>query len=392
MATRQKTFPLKSHEDLKNFQPELCVIKLGSSVVTDGLGKLDQAVLDEVADFVSRQMDKGRACLIVSSGAVAAGIGQMQFNRRPKGLPAKQALAAIGQGSLLECWKRAFGRHNRQVAQLLLTASDFDDRRRYLNVRYTLEKLRGYGVAPIINENDTVTVDELRFGDNDDLALLLALKMLADCMILLTSVGGLHRGQPGPSGQGELVEIVREITPEIQAMISSKTSQWGSGGMGSKLRVADQAARSGIPTLIAPGKQPGILDDLFKGKGGATFFPPHTRPRLNRRKRFIAFNRIRPRGSLQVDAGAVKALVERKKSLLPAGVMQCEGDFSRQDVVEVLGPDGTVVARGLASYNAEEIRAILGARTGEIEKRLGYRDYEEVIHRDNLVVFPEEEI
>ncbi|NQU45003.1 glutamate 5-kinase [bacterium] len=376
---------IQTHADLARFDPALLVIKLGSNVVTTDVGQLDHAVLDHVARFASERLARGKHTVIVSSGAVASGIGEMGLRQRPKRLPEKQALAAIGQGRLVAHWADAFGQHDRHVAQILLTAKDFDDRRRYLNIRYTLERLFGLGVVPIVNENDTVTVDELRFGDNDDLALLIAIKMLADCLILLTS-SGLCRQLPAPGQKPEVVEVVGKVTPEIEAMVSTRTSSRGSGGMANKIHVADQAARSGIPTLIAPGKQPGILDDLFAGKGGATLFPPRDHARYTRRQRFIAFSRITPRGRVWIDEGAVRALITAKKSLLPAGVRRTEGDYARQDVIEVLSPEGRPIARGLTNYNAREVAAILGKRTTEIEKILGQRDYDEIIHRDNLVV------
>lgn len=385
-----QTTQVVQHADLAHFVPKLCVIKLGSAVVTTDVGHLDMAVLDRVAGFVSRRLESGLASLIVSSGAVASGIGQMGFERRPKGLPAKQALAAVGQSRLMASWDEAFARHGRRVAQVLLTAGDFDDRRRYLNVRYTLEKLIEYGAVPIINENDTVTVDELRFGDNDDLALLIAIKMMAEALVLLTSVGGFYRRPPSGKDAGELVEVVRKVTPEIEAMVSGEKSAFGSGGMASKLRVAAKAAQSGILALIAPGKKPDILEELFAGKGGGTLFPAHASARLTRRQRFIAFSRVTPRGRVWIDDGAVRALVTGKKSLLPAGVTRTEGDYARHDVIEALDPQGRPVARGLTNYSAAEVAAILGRRTGEIESILGARDYEEIIHRDNLVVMENE--
>lgn len=381
---------LKNHGDLKGFDPALCVIKLGSNVVTRANGQLDRAVLDHVADFVVERLERGRPSLIVSSGAVASGLGEMGLQHRPRKLPEKQAMAAIGQARLVASWGASFARHGRHVAQILLTARDLDNRRRYLNIRYTLEKLMELGVTPIINENDTVTVDELRFGDNDGLALLLAIKMLADFLVLLTSVGGVYPKQPqAADGNVEPISVIEKITPEIEALVFDKTSASGSGGMASKLKVAGQAARSGVPTVIVSGKQPGVLHELFEGRPHGTLFPARQLSRYSRKKRFIAFSRLTPRGKIIVDAGAERALVTGKKSLLPAGVTQVEGNFDRQDMVEIVNPSGQAIARGLVNFSATEARAIQGRQSREIEAVLGHRDYDELIHRDDLVMLEE---
>ncbi|HBF33003.1 TPA: glutamate 5-kinase [Candidatus Sumerlaeota bacterium] len=384
-----KPSDVKSLADLAHFDPQLCVIKLGSAVLTTGVGQLDMGVLERVAEFVSARLERGKYTLIVSSGAVASGIGAMGLASRPKGLPAKQALAAIGQTRLVASWGEAFAKYDRRVAQLLLTAKDFDDRRRYLNIRFTLEQLFEFGVVPIFNENDTVTVDELRFGDNDNLACLLAVKMMAESLIILSGVDGLYRSMPKRGEKPDIVEVVPEITPEIEAMAGTEVSSVGTGGMASKLAVARHASHVGIPTILASGKRPGILKDLFAGKGGGTLFLGKAGAHLSRRERFIAFNRISPRGRVFIDDGAVKALVVQKKSLLPAGVKRTEGDYARHDVIEVVAQDGHVLARGMTNYAAAEVEKILGRRTGEIEKILGARDYDEIIHRDNLVVIEE---
>jgi len=376
---------IRRHEDLAHFDPDLLVIKMGSGVVTTDVGTLDAAVLNDVADFVAARLERGKPTLIVSSGAVASGIGEMGLSERPKDLPAKQALAAIGQSHLMARWDEAFARHRRHVAQILLSAEDFQDRRRYLNMRYTFEQLFAYGVVPIINENDTITVDELRFGENDGLALLVGIKMMADLLIFLTSVGGLYASMPARGETPRLIERVERVTPEIEALADGKNAG-GSGGMAGKLRAARQATRSGIPVIIAPGKQKGILERIFAGKGGGTLFPAEAASHYSRRQRFIAFSRLAPRGRVWVDDGAVRALVTGKKSLLPAGVRRTEGDYGRNDMIEVVAPDGTAIARGLTNYNCDEVAAILGRRTSEIEKILGTRDYDEIIHRDNLVM------
>jgi len=383
---------VKSRADLARLDPELCVVKLGSAVVTTDVGRLDQGVLDDVARFVGARLDRGRATLIVSSGAVACGIGEMGLEKRPKGLPDRQALAALGQSRLMASWADAFARQDRHVAQVLLSAEDFHDRRRYLNMRYTLDRLMDWGAVPIINENDTVAVDELRLGDNDDLAVLLALKMMAHLLVFLTSAGGLYRCPPAEGEEGALVDLVERVTPEVEALASSEKTAYGAGGMASKLRAARQAAEAGIPVVIAPGKERGALERILSGGEGGTLLLPAGPPRLSRRQRYIAFSRVRPRGRVWIDAGAVRALTSGKKSLLPAGVRRTEGDYVRHDVIEVLDPSGRVVARGLTNYNSQEVARIQGRRTSDIEPLLGARDYDEIIHRDNLVVIHGDEI
>ena len=383
--TKKLPHQIKSHADLAQFDPHLLVIKLGSGVVTTTARSLDTAVLNDVADFVSRRFERGLPTMIISSGAVASGMGVCSCGARPAGLPAKQALASIGQIHLMADWDKAFARHGRHVAQILLSADDFRDRRRYLNMRYTIDQLFEFGAVPIFNENDTITVDELRFGENDGLALLVAVNMMADCLVFLTGVGGLYKNMPTNGDTPHLIELVERVTPEIEALADGKSAA-GTGGMATKLRAARVASNSGIPTIIASGKQKGILDRVFAGKGGGTLFLPRTAARYNRRQRFIAFSRLAPKGRVWIDEGAVHALLDGKKSLLPAGVSHTDGVYERQDVIEVLSPEGKCIARGITNYGSEEVAVIMGRRTKEIDEILGARDYDEVIHRDNLVI------
>jgi glutamate 5-kinase len=382
---------IRSHADLAGYDPDLCVIKLGSAVLTTAVGRLDQLVLGSIARFAASRIERGKATLIVSSGAVAAGIGQMGLKERPSRVPELQALAAVGQNRLMNRWAAAFDAEGHNVAQVLVSADDFRDRRRYLNMRYTFEKLFEMGVVPILNENDTVTIDELRFGDNDGLAQLVGIKMLAGLLVFLTSVGGVYRHMPVAGEKPELVEVIERVTPEILAMVSSEKTKVGTGGMGSKLEAARLASSAGIPVIIAPGKKTGILSDLLAGKGGGTLILPaqgaFSDHRYSRRQRFIAFNRVKPQGRLWVDDGAVRALLQGHKSLLPAGVRRSEGDYERQDLIEIMTPKGEAVARGLTNYSAAEVQRLMGHRSTDIGAILGTNDYyDEVIHRDNLVV------
>lgn len=376
---------VRSHADLARLQPGLSVVKLGSSVVTTDVGHLDRDVLRDVAAFASRRLEKGGQTIIISSGAVAAGIGQLGLGRRPNTLPELQALAAVGQGRLMAQWGEAFAEHKREVAQVLVSAEDFRDRRRYLNMRYTFEKLFEHGVVPIVNENDTITIEELRFGDNDGLAQLVAIKMMADLLVFMTTAEGLY----GRDGK-EVVRVVEQIGEDVLSLALDTRSSRGSGGMRSKLEAARTAAHAGIPVVIAPGKGRGTLNKLLQGEQVGTLILAEGPARYNRRQRFIAFSRLEPRGRLMVDAGAQKALVTGKKSLLPAGITACEGEIEPGYVVDVVGPSGQVIARGITNYSGGDIDRIKGRQSSEIADVLGHCDYTEVIHRDNLVVMEHE--
>ncbi len=379
------TVVVRSHEDLARLQPELAVVKLGSSVVTTDVGHLDAGVLREVAAFAAQRRREGQHTIIISSGAVAAGIGQLGLGRRPNTLPELQALAAVGQSRLMAQWGEVFAEHECEVAQVLVSAEDFRDRRRYLNMRYTFEKLFEHGVVPIVNENDTITIEELRFGDNDGLAQLVAIKMMADLLVFMTTASGLY----GDDGE-TVIRVVEQIDESILSFASEDISSRGTGGMRSKLEAARTAAHAGIPVVIAPGKSRNTLRKLAEGREVGTLILPEGPARYNRRQRFIAFSRLEPRGSLTVDAGAERALVTGKKSLLPAGVTQCKGIFDSGYVVDVLGPSGGVIARGIANYNSTDVSHIMGRQSSEIADILGHCDYDEIIHRDNLVVMEHE--
>ncbi len=378
---------ISQHSDLASFSPALCVLKLGSAVLTTETGTLDSAVLDTVAQFSTERLARGQHTMIVSSGAVALGIGEMQLESCPKRLPARQALAAIGQSRLMAAWRNAFAKHDRTVAQILVSADDFRDRRRYLNMRYTLDTLFEMGAVPIFNENDTVTVDELRFGENDGLAQLLAIKMMADCLVFLTNVGGLYEKMPDAGESRKAVAVVPKVTQQVLDHVSDALSAQGSGGMLSKLQAAREATKAGIHTMIVPGKERDVLGRLFSGEGVGTLFPARSEASgLSRRKRFIAFSRIEPLGRIWIDDGAVRALVKGKKSLLPAGVTRTDGEYERGQVIEVRNAEDRAIARGLSNFGSSEVDKIKGRRTDEIEAALGSRDYDEIIHRDNLVM------
>jgi glutamate 5-kinase len=360
------------------------VVKIGSALLTaDGKGLARESVATWVAQMAARMAD-GVELVLVSSGAVAEGMSRMGWSRRPHTLHQLQAAAAIGQMGLVQAWESAFQQHNLHTAQVLLTHEDLSDRRRYLNARSTLRTLVELGVVPVINENDVVTNEELRFGDNDTLAALVANLVEADLLILLTDQAGLYDSDPRHNAAAKLIDEARVDDAGLDAMAGGSGGALGRGGMTTKLRAARLAARSGTPTVIAPGARPGVLGDIAAGDTVGTLLTPVQGPEAAR-KRWLA-GQLQLRGRLVLDAGAVKVLRESGRSLLAVGVKSVEGHFERGEVVACLGPDGGEVARGLVNYDADEARRIQGVPSSEIAGILGYLDEEELIHRDNLVL------
>jgi glutamate 5-kinase len=286
----------------------------------------------------------------------------------------------------MQQYEAAFGRHGRMVAQVLLTRADLGARARYLNARNTLNTLLASGVLPIINENDTVAVEEIKFGDNDNLSALVAQLIDADLLVILTDVDGLFRGDPLQDAGATKIDLVEAITPDIEQLCWADSGRIAIGGMATKLEAAQKAAASGIPMVIANGRRPGELTALLRGEPIGTYFAPRT-DRLAARKRWIAFA-VAPQGRLVVDAGARRAVIEGGKSLLPSGLVDVEGDFDAGEVVALCAPEDGLAefARGLVNFDAEELRKIKRVKTSEIERVLGYKSFDEVVHRDNLVV------
>ncbi len=368
-------------------QARRVVVKVGSAVVTGEHG-LDMEVLEGLAEDIAWLFDQGREVLLVSSGAVAAGRRRLGFGGHDLSLREKQAVAAVGQGRLMQAYETVFGHHRRHIAQILLTHDDLAHRGRYLNIRNTLFTLLHWRILPVINENDTVSVDELRFGDNDTMAAMLTSLVEADLCICLTDVDGLYTANPAADPTAELVLTVREVDAAIEAMAGHVVGKLGTGGMRSKIRAAKAVCRRGGCFLIGPGRRIGSLRRIFAGEPVGTFFAPR-RERLPNRKHWIAYT-LRPKGSLVLDGGACRALVEHKTSLLPAGIVAVRGAFRVGDPVRCEDQEGNQVAVGLVNYSAEEIARIKGCQTSEIADRLGHKDADEVIHRDNLVVFAEQ--
>jgi glutamate 5-kinase len=362
------------------------VVKIGSGLITAPGAGLARSRIDALADEVADIAKQGVDVTVVSSGAVVAGMARLGFRERPRSIPEKQAAAAVGQSALMEHWEAAFARHGRMVAQVLLTQADISARARYLNARNTLLTLLGYGVVPIVNENDTVAVEEIKVGDNDNLSAFVAHLLDADLLVLLTDVDGLYRGDPARDPGARKLDSVESVTPEIEGLVWEERTRGAIGGMLTKLQAAQKAAAAGVPMVIASGRTPGTLDRLLQGEPVGTYFPARA-DRLAARKRWIAFA-VPPQGRLTVDAGARRALTEAGKSLLPSGVIDVEGEFEAGDVVavSVAAENGREFARGLVNFNAAELRTIRRAKTRDIEALLGYKSFDEVIHRDNLVL------
>jgi len=360
------------------------VVKIGSSLLTNAGAGLDRSAIADWVRQIAQLRARGIDVLVVSSGAIAEGMKRLGWTRRPHAVNELQAAAAVGQMGLVQMWESCFAEVGLHTAQVLLTHEDLGDRRRYLNARTTLRSLVALGVVPIINENDTVVVDEIRFGDNDTLGALVTNLIEADALVILTDQKGLYSADPRKDTSAQLVAEALAGDSALEAMAGGAGSHLGSGGMITKILAAKRAARSGAHTAIAWGREPDALLRLFAGESVGTLLTASTQP-VTARKQWLA-DHLKPAGRIALDAGAVKALVKDGKSLLPIGATAVDGHFERGEVVSVLGPDGREVARGLANYGAAETARILRKPTAEIEAALGYIAEPELIHRDNLVV------
>lgn len=360
------------------------VIKIGSNILTAEDGGLDMDRVQALSDDISAVRDDGYEAVVVSSGAVAAGMKKLGLTEKPKDIILKQATAAVGQSSLMWAYERCFGSHGKKVAQILLTREDFSVRRRYINSRNTLITLLSYGIIPIINENDTVATDEIRFGDNDHLASLVAGVIEADLFVILSDVDGLFTDDPRKNPEAKLIECVGEITPELEEKAGGSGTIVGTGGMYSKILAAKRAVNNGIRVNIINGRTPGALLCLLRGAHVGTEFATR-KSRLPSKKGWIAYG-TKTRGTLSIDDGAVRAIVHCGKSLLPSGIVSISGKFESGDSVYCVDSAGKRIAKGLTNYSSAEIEKIRGKKTAEIEGVIGYRYSDEVIHRDNLVL------
>ena len=359
------------------------ILKVGSALVTNNGAGLDLTAINDWARQIAQLRKAGKEVILVSSGAIASGMERLGWSKRPKAVHELQACAAIGQMELAQVYESAFIRHGLQTAQVLLTHDDLSDRKRYLNARATLKTLLGLGVVPIINENDTVVTDEIKFGDNDTLGALVANLIEADCLIILTDQQGLYTADPRKDPQATLVAEARAGDPALEAMAGGAGTQYGKGGMITKIIAAKRAARSGTHTAIASGHEKDVMIRLARGEPVGTLLVSETPP-LNARKQWLA-DHLQLCGKLQLDAGAVKALREGK-SLLPIGVIEVLGEFERGAAVACLSPEGVEVARGLVNYSSSDSRRIAHRNSTEIEELLGFINETEIIHRDNLIL------
>jgi glutamate 5-kinase len=362
-------------------------VKIGSRVLTSKGEGLDFEVISKLVEQISNLAHAGKEVLVVSSGAVAAGIKALKLKDLPRTIPQKQAAAAVGQSHLIWAYERAFAQHQQRVAQVLLTHEDLRHRARYLNARNTLLTLIRLATVPIINENDTVSVEEIKLGDNDSLSAMVADLVQADLLLILSDIEGLYTADPRLDPMAEFVSEIPRITPAVEAMAGLSQHAVARGGMITKLQAAKKLAVSGIPTIIANGFQPGVVVAVLTGAPIGTLV--HPQRRLWRgRKRWIVTT-LRPRGTLHVDAGAKVAIVAQGRSLLPSGICQVEGEFEFGDLVRCCDPTGQEFARGLVNYPGRDVRLIKGLHTSQIERTLGHKYCDEVIHRDNLVVWQE---
>lgn len=351
------------------------VVKAGTSTLLDEDQRLDLNAIRRLLEEMVRLKEQGRSIIFVSSGAIGTGLGPLGLRRRPDAMPELQVAAAVGQSLLMQAYNGFLLPLGYVVGQLLLTHEDFQDRRRYLNMRNMLVVMERLRVLPVINENDSVSVDEIRFGDNDTLAGLVANAVDADVTVLLSDVEGFYL-------DGRSLEEVREVTPEIEAAAGGTTGL-GSGGMVTKLNAARIVTSAGGSLLLAHGKRHSLLSLLDGGPGGTLFWPRSSR--MDHRRRWIAHT-LKEAGVVMVDAGGAEALQRRGGSLLAVGVTACEGEFEAGDAVLIRGPSGSVIAKGLVNYSAGDLRRIMGRRTEEIEEVLGYRPADEIVHRDNMVL------
>lgn len=365
-------------------QAKRWVIKIGSALLTNNGQGLDEQVITRLVDGVLALLEQEKEVVLVSSGAVAAGVSKLSLGKRPEKIHDLQAAAAVGQMSLVQAYEACFKKANKHTAQILLTHEDLSNRKRYLNARSTLLALIGMGVIPVINENDTVVTDEIRFGDNDNLAALVTNLIQADVMVILTNQQGMFDADPNENPQACLLDNLSANDPKLQKMASGSRDGLGRGGMITKVQSASLAARSGATTVIAHGAEDNVLPRLAAGECLGTRLYADKDPE-SARKQWIA-SHLKTAGALYLDAGAVKVLQNKRSSLLAVGITQVEGRFVRGDMVLCLDSEGQPVARGLVNYNADEATKIAGKSSDEIEKTLGYVDDPELINRDNLVL------
>lgn len=359
------------------------VVKVGTSSLTYKNGRLNLRKMEVLVRQLVDISNAGIEVVLVTSGAVGAGIGVLGFKERPKTLPEKQACAAVGQLSLLHMYQKMFSEYGKNTGQVLLTRDDISDRRRYLNARNTFFSLLDFGVIPIVNENDAIAVEELKFGDNDTLSAMVASLVEADLLAILSDIDGLYDSNPNENPEAKLIPSVYKITKEIEAMAGGAVSNLGTGGMATKIKAAKIATAAGVAMVILNGASENIISRFLDGESVGTLFHGTESP-LKSKKHWIAYEAV-AHGILHVDKGAEKAL-RNNKSLLPKGIIKVSGVFNDGDPIEILSEDGQSLAKGITSYNSFEIKQIMGLETSEIETVLGHKHYDEVVHKNNMVI------
>ncbi|MCD4721935.1 MAG: glutamate 5-kinase [Desulfobacula sp.] len=359
------------------------VVKLGSNVIT-AKNSLNLEVIESISNQISTLMDKGIEVILVSSGAMAAGLRRMEMERRPDEIPKRQAISAIGQSGVMNAYEKSFAGCDKKVAQILLTAEDLNNRKRYLNARNTLNTLIDWKVVPIVNENDTIMVEEIKLGDNDNLAAMITLLMDADFLFILTDIDGLYNKDPRQFCDAALIPRVTSFKKEIEEFASEIPGTLGTGGMLSKIQAARKVTSAGIPMIVARGDTPNMLLHLFDGEAHGTYFVPK-KEKMASRKCWIAYT-LAPKGSIVIDDGAVRAVRQNGKSLLPIGVVSVEGDFEEGAAVSFKTLTNEIIGTGLVNYRSFDINLIKGLKTSQIEACLGGKHYDEIIHRNNLVL------
>lgn len=381
---------IQQHWPFKGTAPRRIVVKVGSNVLSLPEGGLNVPRIDALCQSVAALKKAGSEVILVSSGAVSAGRGILGLKKRPGEIPQLQAVAAIGQGALMEAWSKCFRTYGLVPAQVLLTRDDMEDRRRYLNARLALQAVLDFGAIPVINENDTVTIDELKFGDNDMLSAILSGNLGADLLVIMSNVRGLMTGHPEQDPTARLIPVVGDIGSDAHALVFSDKSTFGTGGMKTKLLAAQHATHFGVHTVIVDGRNDGILDGIGRGDFEGTLFLPKASRRAGDGWRHWILSRL-PKGELIVDDGAQRALIESRKSLLAVGITGSTGDFQKGDVVEIRNQSGQQLAHGIANFDAAQVALIRGKRADMIATVLGEVSYPEVVHKDNLVLVRGEE-
>jgi glutamate 5-kinase len=360
------------------------VIKIGSRVLTDSSGALDLTVIGRICDEIAVIRRHGLQVIVVSSGAIAAGRSELGLTDKLRTIPHKQAAAAVGQTRLMLAYENALAPNNLKAAQVLLTSEDLGSRQRFLNARATLDALLGFGIVPIINENDTVVVEEIKFGDNDNLSALVTNVAEADLLLILTDIEGFYSADPRTHPDAVLIPLIKGVTRDVERAAGGTGSTVGTGGMATKVAAAKKAGKNGVATIVASGKTDGIIVASLMGEEVGTLFLP-SGIGLNRRKHWIAYT-LKPSGRITVDDGARDALLKKGKSLLPSGVVHVEGRFERGACIRLCGSDGVEFARGLSDYSSGEAERLAGSKSLEIEGILGYYYGDVIVHRDNMVL------